>query len=150
MFAAGIITRSRSEGVLFHPMKRFHVVFGLVVLIVFLLTGQYMDRVHQHLMYMADGPRLLYRTRHIFILMAGLLQLGIGTYFSSRPTTTRRALQITGSILITVATVLFTIAFFYEPRLEDLHTPLSLAGTIMIAVGTLLHLFSGVRQRGAG
>jgi len=128
-------------------MKRFHLVFGLVVLIVFLLTGQYMHRVHYHLMYMADGPRMLYRTRHIFILMSGLLHLGIGTYFILRPTTTRRVLQITGSSLITFATVLFTIAFFYEPHLDDLQTPLSLAGTIMIAVGALLHFFSGVRQR---
>lgn|SRR5687767_3834480 len=62
MFAAEIITRSRSEGVSFHPMKRFHVVFGLSVLMVFLLTGQYMDWYHQQLMYMADGPRMLCRT----------------------------------------------------------------------------------------
>ena len=131
-------------------MKRFHVVFGLVVLIVFLLTGQYMDRYHNHLEFMADGPRMLYRSRHIFILMSGLLHLGIGTYFTSRPTATRRALQMVGSVLITVATVLFTIAFFHEPRLEGLQNLLSLPGTIMIAVGTLLHLFSGVRQRSAG
>lgn len=97
-------------------MKRFHLVFGLVVLIVFLLTGQYMDRYHNHLEFMADGPRMLYRSRHIFILMAGLLQLGVGTYF--------------------------------ESRLEDLPNYLTLPGTIMIAVGTLLHFFSGVRQRG--
>jgi hypothetical protein len=128
-------------------MKRFHLVFGLVVLIVFLLTGQYMDRYHNHLEFMADGPRMLYRSRHIFILMSGLLHLGIGTYFISRSTTARRALQITGSILITVATVLFTVAFFYESRLEGLQNHLSLPGTIMIAVGTLLHPFSGVRQR---
>jgi len=125
-------------------MKRFHLIFGLTVLVVFLLTGQYMDRFHYHLMYMSDGPRMLYRTRHIFILMAGLVHVGIGSYFISRPTRMRRALQITGSILITIAPVIFTIAFFYEPHLEELHTPLSLAGTIMIAVGTLLHLFSGV------
>ncbi|HEX3184085.1 MAG TPA: hypothetical protein VHQ94_04775 [Pyrinomonadaceae bacterium] len=125
-------------------MKRFHLIFGLTVLVVFLLTGQYMDRFHYHLMYMSDGPRMLYRTRHIFILMAGLVHVGIGSYFTSRPTRIRRALQITGSILITIAPVIFTIAFFYEPHLEELHTPLSLAGTIMIAVGTLLHLFSGV------
>jgi hypothetical protein len=130
-------------------MKRFHLVFGLVMLIVFLLTGQYMDRYHNHLEFMADGPRMLYRSRHIFILMSGLLHVGIGTYFSFRSTPTRRAVQTTGSILITVATVLFTIAFFYEPRLEGLQNSLSLAGTIMTAAGTLLHMFSGVRQRGA-
>lgn len=130
-------------------MKRFHLVFGLIVLIVFLLTGQYMDRYHQHLEFMADGPRMLYRSRHIFILMSGLLHLGIGTYFSYRSTTARRALQITGSILMTLATVLFTVAFFYEPRLEGLQNQLTLPGTIMTAVGALLHLFSGMRQRHA-
>lgn len=128
-------------------MKRFHLIFGLTVLLAFLLTGQYMDRFHNHLEHMADGPRMLYRTRHIFILMSGLLHVGVGTYFSTRATAVRRGLQITGSILITMATMLFTIAFFYEPRLRELQTPLSLAGTIMIAVGTLLHLFSGVRMR---
>jgi len=128
-------------------MRRFHLIFGLTVLVVFLLTGQYMDRVHYHLMYMSDGPRMLYRTRHIFILMSGLLHVGIGTYFRYRLTGVRRALQISGSILITIAPVIFTIAFFYEPHLEELHTPLSLAGTITIAVGTLLHFFSGVGTR---
>ncbi len=128
-------------------MKRFHLIFGLTVLVVFLLTGQYMDRFLYHLMYMSDGPRMLYRTRHIFILMAGLVHVGIGSYFKYQSTRARRALQITGSILITIAPVVFTIAFFYEPHLEQLHTPLSLAGTIMIAVGTLLHLFSGVGKR---
>ena len=127
-------------------MKRFHLIFGLIVVVVFLLTGQYMDRYYQHLMYMADGPRMLYRTRHIFILMAGLLHLGIGTYFSYGATAARRALQVIGSIFITVAPVLFTIGFFYEPHLEELHAPLSLVGMILIAVGTLLHLLSGVRS----
>ena len=125
-------------------MKRFHLIFGVFILVVFLLTGQYMDRFHDHLMYMTDGPRMLYRTRHIFILMSGLLHVGIGTYFTLHPTTTRRILQSIGSVLITLATLLFIIAFFYEPHLAALHTPLSLAGTITIAVGTLLHLFSGV------
>ena len=114
-------------------------------MLVFLLTGQYMDRYLQHLRYMADGPRMLYRTRHIFILMAGLLHLGIGTYFSDGATTARRTSQLIGSIFITLASVLFTIAFFYEPHLQELHAPLSLVGMILIAVGTLLHLLSGVR-----
>ena len=127
-------------------MKRFHLIFGLTVLVVFLLTGQYMDRFHYHLMYMADGPRMLYRTRHIFILMSGLLHIGIGSYFSYRSTTVRRALQIVGSVLITVAPVLFTVGFFYEPHLDGLYAPLSKWGVILIATGTLLHLFSGATK----
>jgi len=127
-------------------MKRFHLIFGLILLVVFLLTGQYMDRFHEHLRFMPDGPRMLYRTRHIFILLSGLLHLGIGSYFSLRVQAWRRALQIIGSALITIAPVIFTIAFFYEPKLEGLHTPLSLIGMIIIAVGALLHVVSGVKE----
>ena len=127
-------------------MKRFHLIFGLVMLVAFLLTGQYMDRFHEHLRNMADGPRMLYRTRHIFILFSGLLHLGIGTYFSYRLEAKRRVLQIVGSLLITVASVLFIIAFFYEPHLTHLYAPLSKAGVIMTASGTLLHLLSGVNE----
>jgi len=127
-------------------MKRFHLIFGIVILVAFLLTGQYMDRVHEHLRNMPDGPRMLYRTRHIFILFSGLLHLGIGTYFRYRGDATRRLLQALGSLLVTIASVLFIIAFFYEPHLTHLYAPLSKAGVIMIAVGALLHALSGVNE----
>ncbi len=119
-------------------------------LAVFLLTGQYMDIYHNHLSEMPDGMRMLYRTRHIFILLAGLLNLGIGAYFSSRQQLWRKILQALGSSLIVIASILFIAAFFYEPRLKELYTPLSHWGTYTIVAGTLFHLFSGItaKQRG--
>lgn len=127
-------------------MKRFHLILGLALLVAFLLTGQYMDRFHEHLRNMADGPRMLYRTRHIFILFSGLLHLGIGTYFRYRLDAQRRILQFVGSLLATVASVLFIIAFFYEPHLTHLYAPLSKAGVIMITIGALFHVLSGVKE----
>ena len=128
-------------------MKRFHLIFGLIVFVAFLLTGQYMDRFHQHLRYMPDGPRMLYRTRHIFILMSGLLHLGVGSYFRYRSDGLRRVLQILGSAMITIASVLFTIGFFREPALQGLYAPFSKQGVILLAVGTLLHLLSEINER---
>jgi hypothetical protein len=128
-------------------MKRFHIIFGLIVFVVFLLTGQYMDRYHQHLMYMPDGPRMMYRSRHIFILMSGLLHVGIGSYFKYRLQTWRRVLQVIGSVLMTIAPVVFTIAFFYEPRLQELANPLAHWGVISMAVGALLHLIGGAKEQ---
>lgn len=125
-------------------MKKFHAVFGLVVVSIFLLTGQYMDKYLHHLHDMPDGPRMLYRTRHIFILLAGLLHIGIGSYFTLRTTQTRRVMQLLGSALIVIATVLFVVAFFYEPELTNLKTPLSHWGMYSIFAGTFLHLLSGV------
>lgn len=130
-------------------MRKFHLLFGAAVVVAFLLTGQYMDRVHGHLEGMADGPRLLYRTRHIFILLAGLLNLGLAAYHVRRARRWRRGLQLAGTGLIAVASVLFVAAFFYEPGLRDLDTPLSHWGAYTIAAGTLLHLLSGAGRGGA-
>ena len=130
-------------------MKLFHLIFGLVVVIVFLLTGKYMDLYHNHLHGMPDGMRMLYRTRHIYILLAGLLNLGIGIYFRYRELNMRRVMQLLGSALIIVATVLFVMGFFYEPQLPNLETPLSHWGMYSIFAGTMLHLLSGLGPRGA-
>jgi len=127
-------------------MKRVHLIFGALIVLGFLLTGQYMDKYYNHLVGMPDGPRLLYRTRHIFILLAGLLNLGIGAYFTYRIETWQRTLQLLGSLLIFFASVLFVIAFFYEPHLSDLDTPLSHWATYTIAAGAVLHVVSETRS----
>lgn len=127
-------------------MRRFHQIFGLLLIIAFLLTGQYMDIYLNHLIGVEDGVRMLYRTRHIFILLAGLLNLGLGAYFTYRQEMWRKLLQVSGSGLIILASFLFIIAFFYEPTLTGLYTPLSHWGTYTIFAGTLLHLLSGARQ----
>jgi hypothetical protein len=96
-------------------MKRLHLIFGVVVVIVFLLTGQYMEYVHNRLL--PDGTRMLYRSRHIYLLLAGLLNLVIGIYFVARPRGWRRKLQIVGSVLIVLSPGLLLAGFFFRTRL---------------------------------
>ena len=126
-------------------MKRFHLVFGLVVVIVFLLTGQYMEYIHNRLL--PDGTRMLYRSRHIYILLAGLLNLVIGTYFVPQPRGGRRTLQILGSILIVLSPGLLLAGFFSEPRRGPEQTMVAALGIFAVALGTLLHVLSGLRRR---
>ena len=128
-------------------MKKAHLIFGVLIVVGFLLTGQYMDKFYNHLDGMADGPRLLYRTRHIFILLSGLLNLGIGAYFTYRIQPWARTLQLLGSLFIFAASLLFLIAFFYEPAMANLHTPLTHWGTYTIATGAVLHGLSGARDK---
>jgi hypothetical protein len=128
-------------------LKKVHLIFGIFILIVFLLTGQYMDKYYHHMVGAPDGIRLLYRTRHIFILLSGLTNLGIGAYFTYRLVFWRRALQLVGSGLTFLASFLFITAFFYEPGLKDLRTPLSHWGTYSIAAGVVLHFLSGIDQK---
>jgi hypothetical protein len=128
-------------------MKPLHLIFGLFLLVAFLLTGQYMNTYWNHMVGVPDGMRMLYRTRHIFILLAGLLNLGIGIYFNYGQQLWRKALQWLGSALIVTASLLFITAFFYEPKLENLYTPLSHWATYAIVAGTFCHLFSSARPR---
>jgi hypothetical protein len=127
-------------------MKRIHLTFGILIVIAFLLTGQYMDKFYNHMVGMPDAPRLLYRTRHIFILFSGLINLGIAAYFTTRTELPRKILQAFGSALIFFSSMLFIVAFFYEPGLKNLYTPLSHWGAYAIAAGTALHLLSGAGE----
>ena len=105
--------RARSGGVygeLAEMIKRLHLTFGVLIVIVFLLTGQYMDKYLNHMAGAPDGLRMLYRTRHIFILLAGLLNLGIAAYVTLHPQLWRRILQFAGSGLIIIASSLFIVA----------------------------------------
>jgi hypothetical protein len=128
-------------------LKAFHLIFGIVVVIIFVLTGQYMDRYLDHLAHTPDFQRMLYRSRHIYILLSGLLNISIGAYFTYHQETWRKALQFVGSALIASASVLFVLAFIYEPPKASLETPFSGKAMYLILDGTLLHLISGLRRR---
>ena len=120
-------------------MRRFHQIFGWTIFIVFLLTGQYMSIYHNHLAGTPDGVRMLYRSRHIYILLAALLNIGLGIYFSYAAQRWRRGLQLAGSAVIVITTLSLIPAFFYEPGVGPDQTRLSYFGIIGMAVGLLLH-----------
>jgi hypothetical protein len=128
-------------------MRKLHLIFGIFVFIVFLLTGQYMDKYYNHMIGAPDAIRLLYRTRHIFILLASLINLGIAAYFTYRLERWRRILQLLGSGLIFAASLLFIAAFFYEPGLSNLYTPFTHRGAYAIVAGIIFHLLSSTGQK---
>ena len=106
-----------------------------------------MDRYLAHLEFTPDFTRMLYRSRHIYILLAGLLNLALGAYVSLAVERWRWGLQLLGSILITVATVMFVLGFIYEPRWQSFHTPYSGFAMYMVFAGTLLHVISSLKRK---
>src|SRR5262249_56697175 len=61
-------------------MRRLHLVVGLVGLLAFLASGQYMDLGYDHLRRLDDTRRMLFRSTHIYLLFAALLNLALGLY----------------------------------------------------------------------
>jgi len=123
-------------------MIRFHRWFGIALTVVFLATGQYMLRI-AHVGGLDMGPRLLYRSRHIYILMAALINLTLGAYVSMSSARRARTLQRIASGLIVVGSSLLIVSFFHEARHADL-VPLDLVfsnwGIPLLASGTVLHV----------
>ena len=75
-------------------MKNTHLIFGLLLVFVFLLTGQYMEYVHNRTL--TDGVRVLYRSRHIYLLLNALINITLGLYVQYAVTGWRRSLQLIG------------------------------------------------------
>ena len=128
-------------------MKRLHLILGLSVIVVFLLTGQYMEYVHNRIL--PDGTRMLYRSRHIYLLLSGLLNLILGSYLVPQPRGWRRTIQLVGTILIILSPGLLLAGFFFEPHRSPDETRVAALGIFSIAIGTVLHALAQRRQKGS-
>ena len=131
-------------------MRRAHLVVGVLALVGFVLSGQYMDRVHAHLEGMPDGPRLLYRSAHIYWLYAALLNLLLGAYLQLAPAGWPRRLQQLASIIILLIPGFFVIAFATEPRLEGLERPWARPGIYLSLAAVLAHVVAHSRAASIG
>ena len=126
-------------------MRLLHLIFGIVIVVVFLLTGQYMEFLHVR--DMPDGLRILYRSRHIYILASGLVHLALATYLTLRTALWQRVLQWLGSVSLIASSLILLVAFFYDPERGDLAVPWSRQGIFALGYGTLFHVFSGLGKR---
>ncbi len=124
--------------------RTVHLVIGIFVIAVFLLTGYHM-KFHIHQVMEADERlRFSLRGNHIYILLLGLLNLSLGAYLKVSQTVWRAYLQLVGSLMILTATGLVIVAFFFENK-ALLDRPLSLMAMILALTGTVLHVVSSVR-----
>lgn len=120
-------------------MRWLHLIVGLVGVVGFLGTGQYMDKVHDHLRGLDDARRLLFRSTHLYLLFSSLVNLALGLYL--RPTLGwRRWVRAVGSVLILATPFLAAAAFFTEPWLSGLERPYTRPTAYGCLAGMLLHL----------
>lgn len=128
-------------------LRKFHLVVGLVGVIVFLLTGQYMQWFLGHLQGMADGPRMIFRAAHIYLLWASLLNLLLGCYLPHTPGGFARLMHVGGSLILLASPVLLCWSFFYEPYNAELWRPVGYWTIIVVLLGTLMHALATLLTR---
>jgi hypothetical protein len=128
-------------------LRSLHLALGVAAFALFVLTGQYMHWILDHLRGLPDGPRLMYRTSHIYLLWSALLNLVLGSYL--RPAGTRRArgAQVVGSLLLLAGPILLTASFFLESNHADLVRPSARLAIQLALAGSALHAFASIGPR---
>ncbi len=131
-------------------LKRLHRWTGIVTVVVFLGTGVYMLWQFPGLYDGNETIRYLFRANHIYLLMAGLLNLGLGLYFAAQEAGWRRTLQRVGSALLMASPVILLAAFIIEPAQPDSERLITAAGLFAALGGIGFHFTATVFRRRAG
>jgi drug/metabolite transporter (DMT)-like permease len=118
-------------------MGTLHRTVGFVGIVVFLLTGVYLRRHVPPLPELDNGARMLFRSRHIYILLASLVNLAIGINYQPMLGRYRRRFQAVGSCLLLAAVLLLILAFCIEAPRAQLDGKLAPLGIVCLLVGTL-------------
>jgi len=126
-------------------MKRIHLIFGLLVFVVFVITGRYMRLDFPDKDAISPDLRLLMRSRHIYILFSALIHLTLGIYLQIREPLWQKVLQYSGSIVLIATSAVLIWAFVAESYLTHTFSGLSLYGIIFSLVGVGLHVIGGLR-----
>ena len=120
-------------------LRAFHLACGTLGLVLFLLSGQYMDRFHAHLVGMADGPRLLFRSSHIYLLWSSLLNVLLGCYLAPVLGRIWRYTQAAASIAVMLGPFLLVASFLVESSATDMARPIARAAIYFAFGGTIAH-----------
>ena len=118
-------------------MRRIHLIIGLLGVIAFLLTGQFMKHHHPRMEELSAEVRMMYVSRHIYLLGASLVNVVLGLYLQVHPPGWRRVLQQIASVVILLSPLSLLISFFAEPAF-------GLAGRSWRSYFGLIGLFVGV------
>ena len=128
-------------------VKRFHLIFGLVLFVAFLVTGQFMRHDFPDKSLIDQDFRILMRSRHIYILLIAISNVLLGLYFLPAISRLRYALQMVGSAALTLAGVLMLYAFAVETYTIRGVSEISRFALYAALASMAFHLFGGFRLK---
>ena len=125
-----------------NPMRRIHLAIGVLTVVIFLITGQLMGHHKPPMATLQNATRLMFRSRHIYILASGLVNVMLGLYMQQRMGW-RRIVQAIGSALVVASPAILIVAFTMEPEKGfQQEMPWSAAGLFVLFGGSMAHLAS--------
>ena len=128
-------------------LRTAHLVVGAIAVGAFLVTGLVMYSHEPPLPAMDWGDRLLFRSRHIYLLSAGLANLALGVHYALPPVRWRRSAAVAASLLALASAPVLFFAFFAEPMAGREPGAMSALGLYALFVGVIGFAFASLRRR---
>jgi hypothetical protein len=127
-------------------LRMSHLVVGALAVAAFLVTGLVMYGHQPPLSSMDWDDRLLFRSRHIYLLAAALVNLALGVHYALPDARLRRAAAGAGSLLALASAPTLFFAFFAEPMASRPAGPLSALGLYALFGGVLLYALASISR----
>ena len=125
--------------------RRVHLIVGILGVIAFVMTGQLLARHHPPTPTLPGELRMMYVSRHIYLLAGALVNLVLGLYLQRQSALWRRVFQGIGSLSILLSPFLLSMAFLSEPTLGvSGRSWRSYFGLISLFLGVVIHLVANL------
>jgi hypothetical protein len=126
-------------------LRMAHLVVGALAVGAFLVTGMVMSGHEPPLPSLDWGERLLFRSRHIYLLAAGLVNLSLGARYALPGSGAGAAAAVAGSLFALASAPMLFFAFFAEPMAGRGPGQLSAWGLYVLFAGVLLCVAPSLR-----
>lgn len=128
-------------------LRSAHGVLGGLALLAFVLSGQFMHWFLHHLHGMAWAPRLLYRSAHLYLLWAALLNVLLALHWTPALAGWRQRLQRLGSALILLSPILLAVSFVQDASQQDWLRPWGRWGIYSAFLGVMFQVLAAWPRR---
>ena len=128
-------------------LRTAHLVVGAIAIVAFLITGMLMNAHRPPVMQMDWDQRLLFNSRHIYLMAAGLVNLALGVHYRLPEARLPQAAATIGSVLVLASAALLFFAFFAEPMAGRWPGRVSGYGLFALFGGVLATVFASLRRR---
>jgi hypothetical protein len=127
-------------------LRTAHLAVGVLAVVAFLITGLLMNAHDPPVIKMAWDQRLLFSSRHIYLMFAGLVNVAMGIHYVLPESRAMRGVAVAGSLLVLGSAVMLFFAFFSEAMAG--RWPGKTSGLALFAIfgGVLMYALAGFRR----
>ena len=125
-------------------MKKTHIVIGILLFVVFVITGRLMRIDFPDKGEIPQDFRILMRSRHIYVLLSALLHLILGAYLRLDPERRVKIVQFAASFILIISSSLFVAAFFLETYTYQHFSDVSRYAIYSALAGVVLHVLPAI------